>query len=141
TLNISGGTPTFLSPASNRTWKCGMGRRSYWIPGSGHVRMASTWVETDASSLYTRRQAWGYDQKSSPHGRGACAGADDGDGVCAVQVHTMAGFWALRRSGLRPHRGIAHEHRPRSRRFFEGVHNVRMQGKAWLGARIEVLVS
>ncbi len=37
---------------------------------------------------------------------------DDGDGVCAVHVQTMAGCWSLVRSWLRPHRGISQEKLP-----------------------------
>lgn len=75
------------------------------------------------------------------HGRGAFARDEDGDGFCAVHVNTMAGFWSLWRSWLRPHRGIAQEKRPLSLGFFEFVHNVRKRGKALLGALIELLVS
>jgi transposase-like protein len=104
--------------------------------------MASgTLVYTDACSIYARLETWGYDHKSVNHGRGECAREEDGDGLCAVHGHTMAGFWSLLRSWLRPHRGISQENLPLSLGCFECVHNVRKRGKALLGALIELLVS
>ena len=61
-------------------------------------------------------------------------------GLCDVHVNTMEGFWSLLRSWLRPHRGISQEKLPLYLGFFEFVHNVRRQGKALLGALIELLV-
>jgi transposase len=62
-------------------------------------------------------------------------------GVCEVHVNTMAGFWSLLRSWLRPHRGISQEKLSLYLGFFEFVHNVRKRGKALLGALIELLVT
>ncbi len=95
---------------------------------------------TDEYSMYTRLCAWGYDHRSVNHGRGEYTRDEDGDGFSEVHVHTMAGFWSLWRSWLRPHRGIAQEKLPLYLGFFEFVHNVRKRGKALLGALIEVLV-
>jgi transposase-like protein len=100
-----------------------------------------TLVSTDAYSIYTRLQSWGYGHKRVNHGRGEFARDEDGDGFCEVHVHTMEGFWSLLRSWLRPHRGISQEKLPLSLGFFEFVHNVRKRGKALLGALIELLVN
>jgi transposase-like protein len=102
---------------------------------------AGTLVYTEEYSSYARWQSWGYDHKRVHHGRGECARDEDGDGFCAVHVQTMAGFWSLLRSWLRPHRGISQEKLPLSLGFFEFVHNVRKRGKALLGSLIELLVS
>jgi len=103
--------------------------------------VAGTRVYTDEYRMYARLQSWAYDHQSAHHGRGACARDDDGDGVCAVHVHTMEGFWSLLRSWLCPHRGISQEQLPLYLRCFECVHNVRKRGKALLGALIALLVS
>jgi transposase len=89
-----------------------------------------TLVSTDEYSMYARLQSGGYGHKRVPHGRGKFARDDDGDGFCAVPVHTMEGFWSLLRSWLRPHRGISQEKLPLYLGFFEFVHNVRKRGKA-----------
>jgi transposase-like protein len=104
--------------------------------------MASgTLVYTDGSSMYARRETWGYDHTSVNHGRGAFARDDDGDGLCEVHVHTREGFWSLLRRWLRPHRGIAQEQLPLSLGFVECVHHMRTRGKALLGALIALPVS
>ena len=100
-----------------------------------------TLVYTDAYSMYARLCAWGYGHKRVNHGRGAFARDEEGDGFCAVHVHTMEGFWSLLHSWLRPHRGISQEKLPLYLGFFEFVHHVRKRGKALLGALIELLVS
>ena len=100
-----------------------------------------TLIYTDAYSIYARLQRWGYDHKPVNHGRGEFTRDDDGDGVCAVHVNTMAGFWSLLRSWLRPHRGISQEQLPLYLGFFECVPNVRKRGKVLLGALIEWLVT
>ncbi len=100
-----------------------------------------TRVYTDAYSMYARLCAWGYGHKSVNHGRGEFARDEDGDGFCAVHVHTIEGFWSLLRSWLCPHRGISQEKLPLSLGFFACVHNVRKRGKALLGSLIELLVS
>ena len=51
-----------------------------------------TLVSTDEYSIDARLQSWGYGHKRVPHGRGKFARDDDGDGFCAVPVHTMEGF-------------------------------------------------
>jgi len=99
-----------------------------------------TLVYTDVYSIYAHLRTWGYDHKSVNHGRGEFARDDDGDGVCEVHVHTMAGFWSLLRSWLRPHRGISQEKLPLYLGFFEFVHNVRRRGKALLGALVGLLL-
>jgi transposase len=109
-------------------------------PFSTDTLEPGTRVYTAAYSMDARWCAWGYDHKSVNHGWGAYARDDDGDGVCAVHVHTMAGCWSLVRSWLRPHRGIAQEQRPLSLGFFACVHNVRKRGKALLGALMAWLV-
>jgi transposase len=86
-------------------------------------------------------QSWGYGPTSVHQRRGACARDEDGDGLCEVQVHTMAGVWSLWRSWLRPQRGISPENLPLYLGFFAFVHNLRKRGKALLGALIELLVS
>lgn len=72
------------------------------------------------------------------HSAGEYARDDDSDGLCAVHVNTMEGFWSLRRSWLRPHRGISQAYLPLYLGFFEFVHNVRRRGKAWLGTLLEL---
>ena len=54
-----------------------------------------TRVYTAEDSMEARRPDWGYAQKSVTHGRGEDARAAEGDGWCAVHVHTMAGGWSL----------------------------------------------
>ena len=87
-----------------------------------------TCVFTDEYDIYNRLEQWGY------------ARDDDGDGFCEVHVNTMAGFWSLLRSWLRPHRGISQAYLPLYLSFFEFVHNVRQRGKALLGALLELLL-
>ncbi len=99
-----------------------------------------TRVYTDAYRMYARLGAWGYDHKCVNHGRGEDARAEDGDGFCAVHVHTMEGFWSLLRSWRRPHRGISQEKLPLYLGFFAFVHNARKRGKALLHELIELLV-
>jgi transposase-like protein len=99
-----------------------------------------TLVYPDAYSIYARLCAWGYDHKHVNHGRGEYARDEDGDGLCEVHVNTMAGFWSLLRSWLRPHRGISQEKLPLYLGFFEFVHNARKRGKALLHALLELLV-
>ena len=53
----------------------------------------------------------------------------------------MEGFWSLRRSWLRPHRGISQDNVPLYLGFFACVHNVRRRGKALLGALLELLLT
>jgi transposase len=100
-----------------------------------------TRVYTDEYSIYARLRSWGYGHKSVNHGRGEFARDEDGDGVCEMHVNTMAGFWSLLRSWLRPHRGMSQEKLPLYLGFFEFVHNVRKRGKALLPALIELLVT
>ena len=102
---------------------------------------SGTLVYTDEYSIDARLERWGYAHKSVNHGRGEYARDEDGDGFCEVHVNTMEGFWSLRRSWLRPHRGISQEKLPLYLGFFEFVHNVRRRGKALLGALIELLVA
>jgi len=78
---------------------------------------------------------------TSPWTGGEFARDDDGDGLCEVHVKTMAGFWSLLRSWLRPHRGMSQEKLPLYLGFFECVHNVRKRGKALLPALLELLVT
>jgi transposase-like protein len=102
---------------------------------------SGTLVYTDEYSIYARLEMWGSEHKSVNHGRGECARDDDGDGLCAVHVNTMEGFWSLLRSWLRPHQGISQEKLPLYLGFFEFVHNVRKRGKALLPALLELLVT
>src|SRR5215510_12749211 len=71
-----------------------------------------TLVYTNEYSMYARLRSWGYGHKNVNHGRGALARDDHGDGLCEVHVKTMAGFWSLLRSWLRPHRGMSQEKLP-----------------------------
>src|SRR5262245_52909980 len=100
-----------------------------------------TWVYTDAYDIYSRLEQWGYAHENGCHSDGEYARDDDGDGFCAIHVHTMEGFWSLLRSWLRPHRGISQEHLPLYVGFFEFVHHVRRRGKALLGALLELLLT
>jgi transposase len=100
-----------------------------------------TWIDTDADDMYSRLDQWGYAHDSVCHSRGEEARDDDGEGFQEVHVHTMEGVWALLRSWLRPHRGIAQDHLPLSLGFFEFVHNVRRRGTALLGALLELLLT
>lgn len=99
-----------------------------------------TCVFTDEYDIYSRLEQWGYAPESVCHSRGEYARDDDGDGFCEVHVNTMAGFWSLLRSWLRPHRGISQAYLPLYLSFFEFVHNVRQRGKALLGALLELLL-
>ena len=66
-----------------------------------------TGVYTDAYTISSRLEQWGYGQESVCHSRGDYARDDDGDGFHEGHVNTMEGFWSLLRSWLRPHRGIS----------------------------------
>jgi transposase len=61
-----------------------------------------TGVSTDAYDLDSRLKQWGYAQERICHSRGASARDDDGEGLHAVHVNTMAGVWALLRSLAAP---------------------------------------
>ena len=100
-----------------------------------------TSVFTDEYDIYARLSQWGYIHQTVCHAAGEFARDDDGDGFRAVHVNTLEGFWSLRRSWLRPHRGISQERLPLYLGFFEFVHNVRRRGKALLGSLIELLVA
>jgi transposase-like protein len=91
--------------------------------------MPGTLVYTDDYGISARLEVWGYEHKRVNHGRGEFARDDDGDGMCAVHVNTMEGFWSLLRSGRRPHRGISPEKLPLYLGFFEFVPNVRSEVK------------
>ena len=98
-------------------------------------------VSTDEYDIYSRLEEWGYDHESVCHRAGEYARDDDGDGFCDIHVNTMAGFWSLLRSWLRPHRGISQTYMPLYWGFFEFVHNVRQRGKALLGSILELLLT
>ncbi len=97
-------------------------------------------VYTDEYDIYSRLDQWGYIHRTVCHAAGEFARDEDGDGFCEVHVNTLEGFWSLLRSWLRPHRGISQEQLPVYLGFFEFVHNVRVRGKALLGALIGLLV-
>jgi len=99
-----------------------------------------TLVHTDEYSIYARLPAWGYGHKTVCHARGEYPCDEDGDGFCEVHVNTMAGFWSLVRSWLRPHRSISQDKLPLYLGFFQFVHNARRRGKALLGAFIAALL-
>ena len=98
-------------------------------------------VYTDEYDIYGRLDEWGYVPHTVCHAAGEFARDDDGDGFCEVHVNALEGFWSLLRSWLRPHRGISQEQLPVYLGFFEFVHNVRVRGKALLGALIGLLVT
>ena len=98
-------------------------------------------VFTDEYDIYHRLAEWGYSHHTVCHAAGEYARDEDGDGRCEVHVNTIEGFWSLLRSWLRPHRGISQEQLPVYLGFFEFVHNVRVRGKALLGALIGLLVT
>jgi transposase-like protein len=100
-----------------------------------------TVVYTDEYDIYARLSQWGYTHHTVCHAAGEFARDDDGDGFCEVHVNTLEGFWSLRRSWLRPHRGISQERLPLYLGFFEFVHNVRRRGKALLASLIGLLVA
>jgi len=56
-------------------------------------------------------------------------------------MHTQKGFWLLRRSWLRPHRGISQEKPPLYLGFFPFVHHVRRRGKNLLSPLLTLLVA
>ncbi len=100
-----------------------------------------TLVNTDESVIDAPLEAGDYGHKTVCHSAGEYVRAEDGDGFCAVHVNTMAGFWSLRRSGLRPHRGISQEKRPLYLGFFKFMHNARRRGKALLGNLLETILA
>ena len=107
-----------------------------------HATMApGTCLDTDAYAMESRLEPWGYAQASVCHSRGAEAREDDGDGFHEGQGNTMEGFWSLRRSWLRPHRGISQDNLPLYVGFFAFVHHVRRRGKALLGALLALLLT
>ena len=102
--------------------------------------VAGTLVNTDEYDIYARLEQWGYRHQAVCHGRGEYARDDDGDVFYEVHVNTVAGFWSLLRSWLRPHRGISQNKLPLYLGFFEFVHNIRKQGKAFLSSLIFLLL-
>ena len=98
-------------------------------------------VHTDEYGIYARLPAWGYQHKTVCHGQGEYARDEDGDGFCEVHVNTMEGFWSLRRSWLRPHRGISQGKLPLYLGFFQFGHNARRRGRALLSALVAGLVA
>lgn len=94
-------------------------------------------VDPDDYRLDARLCAWGEDHPHGHHGRGEDASDADGDGVCAVQGHRMAGVGSLWRSWLRPPRGIAPAQLPLSRGCFASVPQARQRGKALRHALLE----
>nr|WP_231383707.1 transposase [Methylobacter luteus] len=71
-----------------------------------------TLIYSDEYAIYDRLESWGYARKSVCQGAGEDARNEDGDGFYEVLVNTMAGFWSLLRSWLRPHRGISQARLP-----------------------------
>ncbi len=71
-----------------------------------------TLVFPDDYDIYARLPEWGYAHKTVCHSAGEYARDEAGAGFCEVQVNTIAGFWSLLRSWLRPHRGISQENLP-----------------------------
>jgi transposase len=100
-----------------------------------------TLIHTDEYGIYARLERWGHGHKTVCHGRGEYARDEDGDGFCEVHVNTIEGFWSLRGSWLRPHRGISQEKLPDYLGFFQFVHNARRRGKALLTALIAGLLA
>ena len=97
-------------------------------------------AHTDESDIYDRSDEWGYVHRTACHAAGEFA-RDDGDGSCEVHVKTLEGFWSWLRSWLRRHRGISQEQLSVYLGSFEFVHDVRVRGKALLGASIGLLVA
>jgi transposase-like protein len=83
---------------------------------------SGTLIFTDEYAIYNQLEAWGYIHKTVNHAQAEYARDEDEDGFCEVHVNTMAGFWSLLRSWLRPHRGISQEQLPIYLAFFEFVH-------------------
>jgi transposase-like protein len=96
---------------------------------------------TDEDDIYARLPAWGYDHRSVCHSRGEDARDEDGDGFHEVHVNTIEGVWSLRRSWLRPHRGLSQESLPVYLSFFQFVHNTRARGQRLLPALLAALVA
>lgn len=89
-------------------------------------------IHTGAYDIYARLPEWGYRHKTVCHRRGEYARDEDGDGFHAIHVNTLAGFWSLLRSWLRPHRGVSQEQLPLYLGCFQVVHNPRRRGKGLL---------
>jgi len=102
--------------------------------------LPGTLIFTDEYSIYARITEWGYGHKTVNHGQGEYARDAEEDGFYEVHVNTMAGFWSLLRSWLRPHRGISQAKLPLYLGFFEFVHNVRKRGKTLLPSLLECLL-
>jgi transposase len=98
-------------------------------------------VCTDEYDIYARLPEWSYDHRTICHAKREYARDDDGDGFCETHVNTLEEFWSLRRSWLRPHRGISQEKLPLYLAFFEFIHNVRARGKSVLGSLIGFLIA
>ena len=98
-------------------------------------------VYTGEYDIYARLPQWGFIHRTVCHAAGEYARDEDGDGSCEVHVNTREGLWSLRRSWLRPHRGVSQEKLPLYLGFFEFVHNIRRRGKALLRSLIELLVA
>ena len=100
-----------------------------------------TCMYTEEYDIESRLEQGGYAHESVCHSRGEDARDDDGDGLHEVHVNTMAGFWSLLRSWLRPHRGISQDHLPLYLGFFAFVHKARRRGKALLETLLELLLT
>jgi len=83
---------------------------------------------------------WGFEHKTVCHQAREYAHDEDGDGFHEVHVNTMEVFWSLRRSRLRPHRGISQEHLPLYLGFFEFAHNAKNRGKGLMDSLLGLLL-
>jgi transposase len=100
-----------------------------------------TRVYTDEYDIYHHLPEWGFDHHTVCHSQGEDARDEERDGFYEVHVNTVEGVWSLRRSWLRPHRGISQEKRPLYLGFFQFVHHARIRGKGLLRPLLALLVA
>ena len=81
-------------------------------PLIGRTIAPGTTVYTDEYDIYARLPRWGYAHHTVCHAAGEFARDEGGDGFDEIRVNTLEGSWSLRRSWLRPHRGLSQERRP-----------------------------
>ena len=94
----------------------------------------------DEYDISARWREWGDGHSTVCHRPGEYARDEDGDGFHEVHGNTLEGFGSLRRCGLRPQRGIAHEKLPWDLGVFPFVHNARRRGKGRLRPLLAVLL-
>src|SRR5262245_6467075 len=99
-------------PAPERTSKVishmlGDVKQTTISPAIMETTAPGTVVHTDESNIDARLPTWGYSPRTVCHAAGGFGRYDNWDGLCKTLLTAPEGFRALRRTRLRPHRGIS----------------------------------